>query len=56
MTKDRLVEALGKIQSGGDAGYFHDELETIIGVLMDFVTDEAVAKAYADIQEDKADE
>ena len=54
MTKDRLVEVLGKIQDGEDAGYFHDEIETIIGVMIDFVTQEAIDKAYADIREDAA--
>ena len=51
MTIDRLVEVLGKINGGEDAGYFHDEIETIIGVLIDHVTQEAVDKAYAELRE-----
>ena len=56
MTKDRLIEVLGKINDGADAGYYHDEIETIIGVLIDYVTQESVDKAYAELREDKADE
>ena len=56
MSKDRLVEVLGKIQGGADPGYYHDELETVIGLLMDCITQEDVDKAYAELREDKADE
>ena len=56
VTKDRLVETLGKIQSGADPGYYHDEIETVIGLLMDCVTQEDVDKAYAEIREDKVEE
>jgi hypothetical protein len=56
MTKDRLVEALEKIQNGEDAGFFHDELETLLGVVMDFVTDEQVAKAFSEIHIDDTTE
>ena len=51
VTKDRLVEIFGKINNGEDAGYFHDEIETVIGVLIDYVTQESVDKAYAALRE-----
>ena len=51
MNKDRLLEALNGIQNGRDAGAFHDELETVIGVIMN-TTDEAIAAAWQEIKED----
>jgi hypothetical protein len=56
MTKDRLVEVLGKLQGGEDPGYFHDELETLIGVVLDFVSQEQIDKVYAELQEDKTED
>jgi hypothetical protein len=53
VTKDRLVEVLSKINSGEDAGYYHDEIETVIGVLLDSVTQEDVDKAFAGIRDDE---
>ena len=53
MTKDRLLETLDKIQSGADSGYYHDEIETVIGLLLDSVTQEDVDKAYAGLREEK---
>ena len=51
MTIDRLVEVLGKINDGEDTGYFHDKIETIIGVLINCATQEAVDKAYAEVRD-----
>ena len=51
MNKDKLLEALNGIQNGRDAGYYHDELETVIGVVMN-VSDEAIAAAWDEIHED----
>lgn len=56
MTKDRLVEVMGKINDGEDAGYFHDEIETVIGVLLNSVSQEDVDKAYAEIRDDSTEE
>ena len=56
MTKDRLVEVLGKINGGEDAGFYHDEIETAIAVIIDHVSQADVDKAYAELQEDKAEE
>lgn len=59
MTKDRLVEVLGKLNDGGesgDPGYYHDEIETLLGVVLDFVTQEQIDKAYAELREDATEE
>ena len=56
MTKDRLVEVLGKLNDGGDPGYYHDEIETLLGIVLDFVSQEQIDKAYAELQEDKTEE
>ena len=50
MNKDKLLEALNGIQNGRDAGGYHDELETVIGVIMN-ATDEAIATAWQEIKE-----
>ena len=51
MNKDKLVNALNAIQNGRDAGEFHDELETVIGLVMN-TTDEAIAAAWEEISSD----
>jgi len=56
VTKDRLVEVLGKLNDGGDPGYYHDEIETLLGIVLDFVSQEQIDKAYAELQEDKTEE
>jgi len=48
MDKDKLLEALNDIQNGCDGGGYHDELETVMGIIMD-VTDEAIAAAWEEI-------
>jgi hypothetical protein len=55
VTKDRLVEALNAIQNGRDAGEFHDELETIIGIMLDRVSQDDIDMAYAELREDTAE-
>ena len=55
MTKDRLVEALNAIQNGRDAGGYHDELETLIGLLLDRVSQDDIDVAYAGLREDNAE-
>ena len=51
MTKDKLVEALNAIQNGRDAGYFHDELETLISLVVN-VSDEAITAAWDELKAD----
>lgn len=56
MTKDRLVEVLGKLNDGESPGAYHDEIETLIGVVLDCVSQENIDKAYAELQADKTEE
>ena len=49
MNKDKLVEALNAIQNGRDAGEYHDELETVIGLIMN-ATDEAITEAWEELK------
>lgn len=51
MDKDRLLEALNGIQNGRDAEGYYDELETVIGIIMN-TTDEAITAAWDEIHED----
>ena len=51
MDKDRLVNALNAIQNGSDVGAYHDELETITGLVMN-ATDEAITAAWEDLKND----
>lgn len=51
MDKDKLVNALNAIHNGNDAGQFHDELKTIITLVMD-ASDEAIADAWDDLKRD----
>jgi hypothetical protein len=56
MTKDRLAEVLGKLQNGESPGAFHDEIETLIGVVLESVSQEQIDKAYAELQQDKTED
>jgi hypothetical protein len=49
--KDKILNALNAIQGGADAGYYHDELEVAIGILME-TSEEAIAAVVKDIHED----
>jgi hypothetical protein len=51
MDKDKIVEALNAIQNGTDAGHFHDELEVVIGLVMN-ASDEDIAAVIQEIHED----
>jgi hypothetical protein len=51
MDKDRLVAALNKIQDGADAGGFHDELETLITIVVN-ARDEDIVAAWEDLRTD----
>ena len=51
MNKDKLVNALNAIQNGRDVGEFHDELETITGLVMN-ASDEDIAAAWEDLKSD----
>jgi len=56
VTKEKLVEVLGKINDGEEAGCFHDEIETIIGVLSNSVSQADVDKAYAELRDGEGNE
>jgi hypothetical protein len=49
--KDRILNAANAIQNGSDAGVYHDELEVIIGVIME-TSDETIAAIVRDISID----
>jgi len=49
--KEKILAALNEIQNGGDARHYHDELETLIG-LIDNITDEDVAAAWEGVHVD----
>ena len=51
MNKDKLVEALNAIQNGRGAGQYHDELETVIGLVMN-ASDEDITAAWEEISKD----
>ena len=51
LNKDKLVNALNAIQNGRDAGEYHDEIETIITLVMN-ATDEAIVVAWKDLKND----
>jgi hypothetical protein len=51
LDKDKLLEALNKIQNGEDAGGFYDELETLTAIVVD-ISDDVVAAAWKDISTD----
>ena len=46
--KDRLLNAANAIQNGSGAGSYHDELEVIIGLIME-ASDETIAAVVQDI-------
>ena len=46
MNKAKILEALNAIQNGESVGLYHDELETLIGVITN-ISDEAVSSAWA---------
>ena len=52
MDKDKLLAALHALQDGEkDAGYFHDELETIIALIVN-ASDEDIKAAWNDLSAD----
>ena len=51
MNKDKILNALNAIQNGSDAGEFHDELEAVIGILME-TSEETIAAVIQDIHDD----
>ena len=53
MNKDKVLEAANAIQNGkSDGGEFHDELEIIIGLIMD-ATEEQIATIWQEISTDQ---
>ena len=48
MDKDKLVNAANAIYNGAEAGAYHDEIETIIALIMN-ASDEAIAAAWQEI-------
>ena len=51
MNKDKIIEAANAIQNGNDGGEYHDELEIIIGLIMN-ATDKDIAAIVQDIHDD----
>ena len=52
MDKDKLVAALSALQDGTkDAGHFHDELETLIALVIN-AKDEDITAAWEDVHTD----
>ena len=51
MDKDKLVNAANDIYNGADVGKYHDEIETIIALIMN-ASDEAIAAAWDEISND----
>jgi hypothetical protein len=51
MDKQQILAALNAIQESGDAGQYHDELETLIGVVSN-AKDEDISAAWDCIHED----
>lgn len=52
MNKDKILNAANAIQNGADAGAYHDELEVIIGLIME-ASDETIAAVVLDISTDQ---
>lgn len=52
MNKDTILNAANAIQNGADAGAYHDELEVIIGLVMES-SDEAIAAVVQEISIDE---
>ncbi|MCL2509410.1 MAG: hypothetical protein FWF05_09560 [Oscillospiraceae bacterium] len=55
MNKDKILDALNAIQNGSDAGEFHDELEAVIGILIE-TSEETIAAVVQDIHGDNANQ
>jgi hypothetical protein len=51
MDKDKILNAANAIQGGADAGAYNDELEVIIGLIMN-ATDADIAVVWQEIHED----
>ena len=52
MDKEKLLAALNAIQNGSkDAGHFHDELETLITLVIN-ASDDDIAAAWEDFSTD----
>ena len=51
MNKDKILNAANAIQNGSDGGEFHDELEVIIGLIMNASEDD-ITSAWKEISED----
>ena len=49
MNKDKLLEALNKLQNGEDAGCFHDEIGTLIELVSN-ISDEEVSAAWDELK------
>ena len=52
MNKDKILNAANAIQNGTDAGTYHDELEVIIGLIMN-ASDEDIAAVIEEISIDQ---
>ncbi len=55
MDKDRILNAANAIQNGEDAGRFNDELEVIIGLIME-ASEETIAAVVREISEDEKED
>jgi hypothetical protein len=51
VNKDKILEAANAIQNGSDASNYHDELEVIIGLIMES-SEETIAAVVLDISTD----
>ena len=51
MDRDRLVNAANDIYNGADVGKYHDEIETIIALIIQ-ASDEAITAAWDEISND----
>jgi len=52
MDKEKLLAALYALQNGEkEAGYFHDELETLIGIVVE-LGDSVIEAAWKELRED----
>jgi hypothetical protein len=51
MDKDTIVNALNAIQNGASAAKYYDEMEVVIGLVMN-ATDADIAAVVAEIHED----
>ena len=49
MDKEKLLVALNEIQNGEDAGYYHDEIETLIALVLN-ISDGEVKIAQGSIR------